>query len=492
MAGQQALALGGARVARDRVGGGQVARDEGAQHGPAARQLLDDHGRGGEVEAEPAVARGHQGAEHAELGETLHQRAGEAAARVVLLGLRRHVLLDELAHRHDHLPPLLGLGLARGGGAEALAVALEELASDDEALDLVGALADDHERGVAEEPLHGGVREDAAPAGDAHGLRRRFLRGLGGIELGHARLEVAALGAVLHARRPAGEEPRGFHPRGDAGESGEGGLGGILTHSGRRLLEGGLRDADRPRGDIDAARLEPGHDVLEAAPLHPAHQIGDGNRKGVEDQLGGIHTLVAELGDGLDHLETGLALLHDEAGHPAVRGIGGGVGAGEEGKSVTLTSIGDEHLRARDQVMVALPARHGADGLDVRARVRLGEAEASTRDTACQPRQEALALLVGAVMENDEGGHGVAVDHPRQGHPAPAQLLDHARIIRHAQAEPAVLHRHQGAEKAQLAQTADEEMGILVVMLEGGGDRHHLGLHEPAYRGDDRMRGGKR
>ena len=69
--GQKAPAFGLSRVARDRVGGGEVTRDEGAEHGPAARQLLHDHGGGGEVETEPAVVRGHQGAEHPELGETL-------------------------------------------------------------------------------------------------------------------------------------------------------------------------------------------------------------------------------------------------------------------------------------------------------------------------------------------------------------------------------------------------------------------------------------
>ena len=82
-------------------------------------------------------------------------------------------------------------------------MALEELARDDEPLDLVGALADDHERRVAVQALDRGIREHAAAAGDAQGLHRDLLRGLGGVELGHARLEVATLGAVLHARRPS-------------------------------------------------------------------------------------------------------------------------------------------------------------------------------------------------------------------------------------------------------------------------------------------------
>src|SRR5689334_13411075 len=80
--------------------------------------------------------------------------------------------------------------VAAGQRAGPLAVALEEVAADDEPLDLVGALADDHERGVAVEPLGQTGGELPAHALDAHGFDRHFLRRLGGVELGHARLQV--------------------------------------------------------------------------------------------------------------------------------------------------------------------------------------------------------------------------------------------------------------------------------------------------------------
>ena len=62
---------------------------------------------------------------------------------------------------------------------------------------------------------------------------------------------------------------------------------------------------------------------------------------------------------------------------PRCARLGGGVGEGEEREGVALAAVGDEHLRAGDEVAVAVAARHRADGLDVGAGVRLGEAEAA-------------------------------------------------------------------------------------------------------------------
>jgi hypothetical protein len=55
-----------------------------------------------------------------------------------------------------------------------------------------------------------------------------------------------------------------------------------------------------------------------------------------------------------------------------------------------------------------------------------------------------------------------------------------------------MLRRDQGAEEAQLAHAADEEVRILIGVLERGGYRHHLGFHESPHGGDDGMRGRRR
>src|SRR3984957_8871460 len=72
-----------------------------------------------------------------------------------------------------------------------------QLRGDHVALDLVGALTDDHQRGIAEIPLDvvfGGIPVAAV---DAHGVERDLHRHLRGEQLGHPGLHVAALAAVV-------------------------------------------------------------------------------------------------------------------------------------------------------------------------------------------------------------------------------------------------------------------------------------------------------
>src|SRR5688572_33483439 len=78
-------------------------------------------------------------------------------------------------------------------------VPLEELAADDHALDLRGALADQQQRRVAVEALDLVLLRVAVAAVDAEGVLDDLLAGLGGEQLRHAGLEVRALAGVLHA-----------------------------------------------------------------------------------------------------------------------------------------------------------------------------------------------------------------------------------------------------------------------------------------------------
>ena len=101
---------------------------------PAARQLLErSWPAAASVEAETAEVRGRPAApSRPSSPSSRDDRRRIAAGRLVLGDHRHHVLVDELADGQDHLAALLGLALARGEGAEALAVALEQLAGDDE------------------------------------------------------------------------------------------------------------------------------------------------------------------------------------------------------------------------------------------------------------------------------------------------------------------------------------------------------------------------
>ena len=74
--------------------------DDARDRDPAARELLDDHRVGRQVEAHAAVLLGDRDPEQAELLHLLDDRLGELVLVVVLLGVGDDLLVDELA---DHL-----------------------------------------------------------------------------------------------------------------------------------------------------------------------------------------------------------------------------------------------------------------------------------------------------------------------------------------------------------------------------------------------------
>src|SRR5262249_61110683 len=97
-------------------------------------------------------------------------------------------------------------------------VPLDPLAGDDDALHLVGALADAGERRVAVEALDVVLLGIAVGAVDAHGFDAVLQRRLRREVLGHAGLEIAALAAVEGGRRVEREPPRGAGARGHLGK----------------------------------------------------------------------------------------------------------------------------------------------------------------------------------------------------------------------------------------------------------------------------------
>src|SRR6202044_2572076 len=193
-----------------------------------------------------------------------------------------------------HLAPWLG---------PVQAAALAELGGDDVALDLVGALADDHQGGVAEVALDvvlGGV---AVAAVDPDRVQRHLHRDLGGEELGHAGLHVAAQPRV----GPLGGVQDQLPGRGDLG----GRIGQVVADRlvlpdrlaeafallgvGERVVERGPGDAQRAGGDLDPPGFQALHHLREAVSLGPAeHRVG-GRAVVLEYQLAGLHALVAQL-----------------------------------------------------------------------------------------------------------------------------------------------------------------------------------------------------
>ena len=109
----------------------QVAADEmGIDHprdrDPPARELLDDHRVGRQIQPHPAVLLGDRDPEQAELLHLLDDRLRELVLVVVVLGLRDDLLVDELPdHLRDGLLVVGLLRVLRGGQCHAVSLPLK-------------------------------------------------------------------------------------------------------------------------------------------------------------------------------------------------------------------------------------------------------------------------------------------------------------------------------------------------------------------------------
>src|SRR4051794_20773423 len=172
-------------------------------------------------------------------------------------------------------------------------VAADQLLGDHLAQDLVGSLADDHEHRVAVEALDLVLDREAVAAEDAHRLLRAVDAGFRARELGHRRLEVAALAAVEHPRRALDQLLGALDLRRHVGELELGRLvlpdrlseGAALLRVAKRHLERAFGDAGAARSDVDAAELEPAGGLHEALALDAAEQVLLRNAVVVEAQL---------------------------------------------------------------------------------------------------------------------------------------------------------------------------------------------------------------
>src|SRR5581483_9246980 len=252
--------------------------------------------------------------------------------------------------------------------------------------------------------------------------------------------------------------------------------------------EGGLRDPDRARRDVDAPDLEARHDVLEALALL-ADEVRGRDRKVLERDLGRLDALVAELREVAadraagDRLPGVVELLGEEERDAPVRRVGLRVGLDDEPEHRPGARVRRPHLAAVHDVGVAAPDGDAADALRVAAGVRLGEAERGTLLAARHRRQEALPLLVVPERPDDVRDHQVRVQDAGQAHPAAAELLHDHRVRRHVQAEAAELLGDGRAEEAELLHAIAERLRVLVPVLELARDRQHLLLDEGADAG---------
>ena len=131
--------------------------------------------------------------------------------------------------------------------------ALDQLPRDDEPLELVRALSDREQRGIAVVTLEIELLRVAVGAVQAHRFEAVEEGGLGREELGHSRLEVATLSALVGAGRLLGEQTGRFQ-------------------AGRHLCEldlDGLVLADRLAEGLPYLRVRDGLFEAGACDAHP-------------------------------------------------------------------------------------------------------------------------------------------------------------------------------------------------------------------------------
>ena len=197
-------------------------------------------------------------------------------------------------------------------------------------------------------------------------------------------------------------------------------LAELLADAGvlERLLVRAFRDAERQGRDADASGVERLQEVDEAL-ARPAEHVLLGHHRILEDQLARVAGPPAHLvflltrADAADlgqivavadaerrgtRSRSTVSLRDDEAGDAAVAGAR--LGARGDGEDLADAGVGDEGLRAVEDVVVALVDRGSGGAAGVAAGARLGEAEAAEHAAGGQQRDVLAALLVGAELDD--------------------------------------------------------------------------------------------
>ena len=145
-------------------------------------------------------------------------------------------------------------------------------------------------------------------------------------------------------------------------------------------------------------------------------------------------------------------------------------------------AVGDPHLRAVEDVLVAVWRGLAADRLRVAAGVGLAQAERRAHLAGGHARKVRLALLVGAEALDEVGRDRVRVQHTRERHPAVRQLFHEPGVCHHVELETAVLLGDPRAEQSERLHLFDHGLGIAVGVLVLGRDRDHVFAHPLAHR----------
>ena len=166
----------------------------------------------------------------------------------------------------------------------------------------------------------------------------------------------------------------------------------------------------------------------------------------------------------------------DERGEPALARAF--VGRREDDDPGRVPRVRDEHLRAVDDVLVAVALSSRLDARDVGAGVRLGERERAEERLFEQRRQPLLLLLVGAGEQDRRRPECVGDERDRDPRTAPGELLADQDPVEDREAGPAELLRDVDVHQAELVRLRDHVRRVRLMLVVLGGDRADLLLGE--------------
>ena len=280
-------------------------------------------------------------------------------------------------------------------------VLLQQLPGDDQALQFIGAAADQQQRRIPVVALHGEILREAIAAHDAHRLEGHFGSRFRREQFRHARFEIASLAAISFRGCRVDQQSRCLDLRRHLGEFD---LNGLMLRNRLsesvpllrvfdRILEGRARDAQSARCHVEPLGFEPGHHLFETLALGAADEIVGRYGKLIEMKIHSLHGLVPHLVDLAANGEPGCPFLDDECAHAPMRRLCRGICLREHQKDLSVTAIGHPHFGAGNVVRAAVAARCRRDGLEVGPRIRFRKADPPARLSFCETRQEALLLI---------------------------------------------------------------------------------------------------
>ena len=255
-----------------------------------------------------------------------------------------------------------------------------------------------------------------------------------------------------------------------------------------RVLKGGGGDAHSAGGYVHATDLYRRHYLQPALALLAAQQAGRRHARVLERQLCRVDSLIPQLLKDAPHGHARCRLLlDDEDAHALIARLCLEVRLGEHGEYLGVDAVGDPHLVAVQEVVVAVADGLSLDRLEVGAGVGLRHAEGAPSLAGGHAGEEARFHLLAAVRLDHPGDHRVCVEDAAQAHPAAGQLLHDRGVGGEGEVQAAVLLRDRGAEHPQPLQLLDEVSGVFVRVLQLRGYRHDLFLHEAAHLRHDHL-----